>query len=167
MRKIYLFIVLGIVSVIKIDDPIKAQTVTTESRSIQSKCKITKHSGGKYDLLYLSRNNEDPKTLFVFVKIKSKNINRKYLLQFVKRVREQYYNEKNIIVEIFDDDENAGYHSVMEFKTKKVVADGYRGEYSLFRDKSMEELTYSEIKGNPIDEIRIKLSDGEPINNIK
>jgi hypothetical protein len=76
---------------------------------------------------------------------------------------QEYRNEKSILVEIFEDEKNAGIFAVDYYKLKKVADVGYRGEYIVDKKQELEAIRFSTKRGNPIDEIRIPLKNGKPI----
>lgn len=138
---------------------------TTEKKSPPpKKCKTSGKVGGKYKFLFSIRNSTiEDKSLSIFIVIKPENINKQYLLEFVKRIRQEYCNESSIVVQIFEDKKNAGTFTVEYYAINKIADEGYRGAYVLDRDTGLEGLRFSTKRGNPIDEIRIELKNGEPI----
>lgn len=164
----YYYTILMLIAIFFGDNKITPAQTNKGKLAPPKKCKVSGNVGGKYKFLFSSRNSTtESKALSVFVVIKSPNINKQFLLDFVKRIRQEYCNEPNILVEIFDDRKYAGTFAVTYYLINKVADVGYRGEYILYKDIALEGLRFSTKRGSPIDEITIELKDGELVNSHK
>lgn len=119
------------------------------------RCSIPKGIGGKYKRSFATRLATGKTSIDVV--IKPKHFTREYLLEFAKRIRAEYCNEKILHVSIFDNERaitGAGYVWII---TAGAV-EKRRGTYLLDRNTGEEAIEYGSEPGKPIDEIRIDLS---------
>jgi hypothetical protein len=124
---------------------------------LEQQCQIPKLGSGHFKLLFTSRGVTGEKPLILYILIETEKVNRGYLLKVAERINKTYCRENSIFVAIFDEKKYAGSFAVADFASRRNVYPGYRGQYSLNRQRLEETLHYSLKKGNPIDEVRIDL----------
>ena len=125
------------------------------------KCLLPTGVGGKYKLFVASRPLETNKEILLQVIVKPKNFTKDYMTKFAERVKSEYCNEEIIAVNIFDSKKSLlGWHYDYVVTGGKV--DRRRGTYLLDKRKSEEAIEFSAKPGNPINEVRIELSEFHP-----
>lgn len=126
------------------------------------KCSVPKGIDGKYKLISEVYTYGEAKHLLIEVAIKPKNFNRKYMIEFVKRIRAIYCNENSIYLSIFDNkkDQLGAVHDLFMSNGK---VDRRRGSYSFEKKTNEEILEFSLKKGNPRNEVKIDFN--QPIEN--
>ena len=122
------------------------------------KCPVSKETSGKYKLFTASRPLETYKQVLLQIIVKPKNFTKEYMTEIAKRIKTEYCKEEIVMLNIFDSKKSLlGWH--YDYVVTGGKTDRRRGTYLLNRKTGEEAIEFSTKSGNPINEIRIELSN--------
>jgi hypothetical protein len=127
------------------------------------KCDVSA-AAGRYKVIFATRPNSVGSEVLLDVVISPKNFNRSFMNDFVRRIRATFCKEDTISISLFDSEKAAkGWHYI--YMISKGQTDSRRGTYMFNRRSGKEALEFSTKPGNPIDEVKMELSEGNSGND--
>ena len=123
-----------------------------------NECKLDQKVRAKYKVVQSYNPRFAPNTRALRLVVKPKNFNRDYMLLLAKTIRRQFCTDVEISALIFDSERAANRMDEGLFLMGKIKVPAVRGLYTLANHGMQESIEYSTQRGNPTNEIRIKLS---------
>ena len=121
------------------------------------KCKSVVR-GGKYKWARILPPSDTTDLFFGFVLVNSKKINRDFMIELAKRLKEEYCHAEKFQVVIFDDRKYANTYSLSDYASSNGKIILVRGFYAFDRKTGKDLLEFSTKLGNPTTEVQIDLS---------
>jgi hypothetical protein len=112
----------------------------------------------KYELIFSQRITLPPYTRDVRIVVRQKNFNRDYMLRLARTLRQRFCKDDEISVVIFDSKRVAKTMDMGLFLRGKIKVSELRGFYTLTNHGKSESIQFSTKKGNPNNEVLVKLS---------
>jgi len=113
--------------------------------------------GGKYKWAGIDPTLTDPGSYFGFVLVRSKDIDREYIIKLAHRLKDEYCKAQRLQVVIFDNRKHTGSDALLAYQESNGRIVLMRGFYAFDRTSGRDVIEFSTKLGNPTTEVTIDL----------
>lgn len=117
--------------------------------------KVTKRAS--YDVVYEHKRTIPSNILMIDIAVKRKNFNEDFMINLARTLTARYCRETVVSIAIFDDKRVARRTDLAEYSLGRIKEPALRGFYTFDRSAKLIQLTFSSIRGESPNEIKIDI----------